>query len=261
MICQMGVNATAWISASRLRNFGRKALLLAVVSSAFLFLTGCDEGTEDEGEGPCYPRLCVDYISFRNSGEVPSNAGIVVEFTNNVFLVEISISDAAGFTFRDGNESYRAIWMPLKDLPLGDHEMTIDAEYGICKLERFTSAHFLVVGPDESPPGISDAECEPKNGATDVNPEDYLNWEWLRIGFSEPMLMARVLTVDPALDFHQNMSRNVLLFKFLKKEIPYDKIQKMPYDTKFRITLRGVDLAGNELATTEYSFTTMKKGN
>ena len=82
---------------------------------------------------------------------------------------------------------------------------------------------------------------------------DYIEETWLRIVFTEPMLMVRIIAINPALDFVQQMSGNALLLAFMEQEIPYD--------TEFEVTLSGKDLAGNELATTEYSFTTIKKGN
>jgi len=180
--------------------------------------------------------------------EAPSNTSISIDFYAGGFdFIEISVSEATGVTRLDANV---AIWTPTEDMSLGTHTLTIDARRGNCKLEDF-SYTFTVVGPDKTPPVIVDEECDPENGAMDVNPDDYL--EELTIIFSECMLEVDVTSAS--LNVHSwRLSRG----KYIKISTEVRE-NRLPYDTEFRATLSGTDYSGNELATTEYSFVTMKK--
>jgi len=239
--------------------------LMVVILIPLFCLTGCSESIEeDDGEDICWPLLLVKDMSLmrypRIETELPSNSGIAVEFSNNVDYARINVSDCTGFTFIDGGSySKRVIWMPLMDISLGKHTMTVDASrHGICKLEYFEPLGITVTKPDEMHPRIIDMECNPQNGSTDVAPGDYKGL-WLIIRFSEWMLNAQIVDLSVGLDFIDQISGSEFLFKFVQRSgTSYNELD-LPYNTEFVLILSGVDLAGNELATTKYTFVTKKK--
>ena len=228
--------------------------ILLVVSFIIAFLmVGCDKdsenGIENDSENPCPQPIRVLSMSTPVYGEVPSNSSISIDFYAGGFdFLEISVSGATSTTRLDANT---AIWTPVEDMSLGVHTLTIDARRGKCKLEEFTSFVFRVVGPDKTPPKIVDAKCDPENGAMDVNPEDYT--DEITIIFSESMLEVDVTSAS--LDVYSwRLSRGEYI-----KISTEARENRLPYDTEFRATLSGIGYAGNGLATTEYSFTTMKE--
>lgn len=108
---------------------------------------------------------------------------------------------------------------------------------------------FETYTPDLTPPRINDAQCSPKNGATGIDPAGY--WEGITIAFTEPMAEVKVVSTEPEFSFSPELGGNILKLKFLR--------YMMSNETKYRIILTGKDGAGNALATTEYSFETMKR--
>lgn len=230
----------------------KRGIAIIFVIIASFILGGCGEDIDDDwGEAPCWRNLCSGTSTFQ--GEVASNAKIIVEFWPHVDYARIDVSNCKGSTIIDGPYSTRAIWTPLEDMNLGDYELVIDASYtedGVrCMLlESFAGPHsFTVIGPDGTTPKIIGTECEPKNGATDVDP--YRDrYKWFEVKFSEWLLKAQVTEIGPKWEIRENIAGDALELYF----------GLLPYDTKFTITLNAADLAGN-IVETEYSFTTIKK--
>lgn len=190
--------------------------------------------------------------------KVPANSSIVIRFTFPPNYVEVDVSDATGTISTDGRI---AIWTPSANMSLGDHEMKVKAKaFGNCNWESET-IYFTVVKPDNTPPQIDDMECKPVNGETDVNPEDYVFYigtstrssKAIRIVFNEPMLYMKAVAIKPDIPFIQRDFLDSITLELKRPD------EMMPYDTEFRITLEGKDVAGNELTATEYSFKTMQK--
>ena len=59
-------------------------------------------------------------------------------------------------------------------MPYGRHLVTVHhATSGSIKMKEPSSVPFITSDPDYTPPNIVDEKCDPKNGALDVNPDDY----------------------------------------------------------------------------------------
>ena len=101
---------------------------------------------------------------------------------------------------------------------------------------------------DTTPPRINGGKCVPKDGVQGLNP---LGLKKLTIVFDEPVVEARVISVDPRFPYAKNLSWDgmVLTLTFLDG-------YEMSFETEYRITLSAKDKAGNE-GKLEYEVTTM----
>ena len=128
------------------------------------------------------------------------------------------------------------------------------------ELEGFEPINFTLVPPDYVRPFILGDECEPEDGETEVDPEEYS--EKLVIVFTEIVVDVEVVATQPQFPFTAEVNEAIFTISFLDG-------YTMPYDTKFSIELSGADLAGNsvmgydiekcEPKPPEYSFTTKKQ--
>lgn len=104
-------------------------------------------------------------------------------------------------------------------------------------------------------------KCDPADGSSDVNPQDYQDYqdyqEKIRIAFSEPMSEVTVYATDPKFPFTTELNNDIFTIRFADG-------YEMPKGTSFTIWLIGKDLAGIDLQKcrgcniAEYSFTTIK---
>ncbi|MFC1717341.1 FlgD immunoglobulin-like domain containing protein, partial [Candidatus Poribacteria bacterium] len=185
-------------------------------------------------------------VSITEGQEIFPNATITVTFGQEMETANINVTGATGTTTVAGRT---ATWTPTGYMPQGGHTLTVDGtDIDGQGVVGFTPINFAALAPDTTVPKIVDDKCDPKNGATDVDISDPPRE--IAIVFSEVMSEARVIAVDPELDFSEKMSGDTLTLTswYMSKE------------TEYTITLSGNDLSGNDLATTQYSFTTMSKG-
>jgi len=233
------------------KSIGATKLILVFM---ILLSMGCTEDipdplTEEDlldiiGPKPANPKVIS--LNVAAGQEVADNTVITVTFSKKMGSAEVSVSGAAGTMSLDGET---ATWTPTGVMPPGSHTLNVTGTdtYGQV-LEEFTPFNFMVVAPDKAPPMIVDHKCDPKNGATGVDPGDYPGK--LTIVFSERMAEVTVVAIQPNLDFIEELSGDTLSVNLLAVSIPFG--------TKFKLTLAGKDPAGNKLATPEYSFETMK---
>lgn len=156
-------------------------------------------------------------------------------------------------------------WILGLYIPPGEHTLTINgADKSGQELEGFNPINFTVFGPDMDPPMIDDDRCDPKNGAENVDPQEYM--ERIAVTFDEAMSRANVFATDPGFPFNEEISADgkSLIISFSDE-------YSMPYNTEFTIKSTGVDMAGTQLSLIRYdikhceperaiySFTTMPK--
>ena len=224
---------------------------LLVAASMLIWLAGC--GGDDEEEEDLGPAPEVTSISVAEGGAIAANASISVTFNKKVDdgSMAIAVSGATGAVTWDAAGKV-ATWAPAPDMSEGAHALSVSgSDAGGQDLKEAKTVNFTATVADTTAPKIKDADCDPKNGATGVDPSGYTA---LKIVFDEAMDEAKVDSIDPAIEPNPTaeLADATLTLTFLGGF-------KMPNETEYKITLSGKDKAGNALATTEYKFTTMAK--
>jgi hypothetical protein len=220
------------------------ALLMA--ASMLVWMVGCGGDDDDDDEtGP--PPNFVSW-SITEGQQLAGNASIIATFDKAVASATITVTGATGTTTAAGKT---ATWAPTGDIPPGAHTATVTAEDSAGQaLEGAVPVNFTAVAPDNTPPALDGAKCDPKDGATGVDPADYP--DGVVAAFSEALSSATVTSQDPEFKFTEELSAD-------GKSLSINFLQySMPNETEFTIEVTVSDLAGNEAAL-EYSFTTMAK--
>jgi hypothetical protein len=222
------------------------ALLMA--ASMLIWIAGC--GDDDEEEEDAGPAPTVSSVSVSEGQEIPANASITVTFSKSVDTATITVTGAAGAV--TGIPGTTAIWTPSADMSAGAHTLTISAEdsAGQALDPAATPINFTVGAKDDVAPKIDDGACSPENGADGVDPADVAD---ITIVFDEPMADAKMDKFEPDAQTKAEFDGDkTLLVEFLGGF-------ELSNEMEIIITLSGSDKAGNALATTEYTFTTMAK--
>lgn len=221
------------------------ALLMA--ASMLLWIAGCgDDDEEEEDAGPAPTATA----SVSAGQEIPANASITVTFSKSVDTATIAVTGAAGAV--TGIPGTTATWTPSADMSAGAHTLTITAEdsAGQALDPAFTPVNFTVGASDDVAPKIDDGACSPENGADGVDPADVAD---ITIVFDEAMSDADVDKFEPDAQVQSEFDGDkTLTIEFLGGF-------ELSNEMEIIVTLSGSDKAGNALATTEYTFTTMAK--
>jgi hypothetical protein len=219
---------------------GRYFCLLLFIS--ILVMPGCGEDTEPEPE----PSPIVLNVNVQDGWEIPSNAIIVVEFSEEMDAESVAITlngvpvsatseDGVIFSFSIEGE--------------GEFELAITGKSisGQTLYPEYEPIKFRAVDVDTTPPEIVDDECDPRNGAFGIHVDKYGE---LFVVFSEPMSEVSLTAKSPDFPSQEQLSPDgrTLTIRFLR--------YGLPIETVFTIELAGTDLGGNPLAETQYVFTT-----
>ena len=207
----------------RWRNPMKYICLLAFLMLCFI-VKGCGE---DAVPGPTPSVLSV---SVQHGEKVPCNKTIVVIFSKEMKPEHLAISlngtqvpatshDGITFSFTPLEEGETKLEITGRDTS----GQQLDPAYGTMK--------FTVTASDVVPPEILDAECRPENGASLVEPDDYM--EYLVVVFSEPMLEAEVIKTEPGFNFTTELSEDgrSLKINFVKYTMYYDALSTNMLDT------------------------------
>jgi hypothetical protein len=213
------------------------ALLMA--ASMLIWVAGCGDDEEEEEKGPA-PE--VESSVPAAGATIAGNASVT--FTLNVKLDEASVSGAAGTTTIEGKN---VIFTPTTDMPAGPVSLTLTGTSADGQEVSHTLS-FTAGAVDRDPPELVDSKCDPKNGATGVDPADYP--EAITVVFNEDVAEAVVTSAEPEFKFTEEIAGDTLTINFLQ--------YSMPNETEYTIGVTAKDAAGNE-AELEYSFTTMAK--
>ena len=211
------------------------ALLMA--ASMLLWLAGC--GDDDEEEEAVDPPVFQSWSITANQ-ELAGNASITANFDKKLDSATITVTGATGTTTVAAKS---ATWVPTGDIPPGDHTATVTGTNAGGD-GAGTPINFKATAPDAIPPALG--TCDPKNGGSGVNPDDYP--EKLTVGFSESVT-ATVIGKDPDFKSTDEMSADGMTM-----EITFLQYT-MSNETPFTIVIQATDTVGNT-AELEYSFTT-----
>ena len=247
------------------------AALFICAIGFFAFLSGCDRETGEEAD-PGPPK--VTFVNLDEGGRLPGNAIIVVTFSSEMEWVKIAVSGADGNVHLSGSQAewaaidtnrlhppppYDILSQPVGPcygpMSPGPHTLTITGQNKSGQeLEEFKPISFFAVSLDCAPPAIYDKECDPVNGAADVDPQKYS--EKLVIKFHDLMAEVKVFQTEPEFPYTVEVSTDAT-----ELIISFTDGYTMPEKTRFTIELVGTDRAGNAFASWPkpevYSFVTM----
>jgi len=218
-------------------------LALLTAASMVLWFAGCGGDDDDDVVNP--PTSATWSIS--EGQELAGNAVIMVTFDVAVDEATITVTGAAGTTTVDKKV---ATWTPTGAIPAGAHTATVTASNAGGSLEGATAVNFTAIAPDIVKPTLSGASCDPKDGASGVDPADYP--EMIVAAFSEKLASASITGKDPDFKSTEELGPDgtTLEISFLQ--------YTMPNETPFTITIDIADGAGNT-NTVEWTFETMAK--
>jgi hypothetical protein len=229
-------------AAMRRRNVIEKSLCFILSIGFFALIYGCDEEPEPKVDLRLPEVVSTD--PSQGAEDVPGNA--MITFTLNKPLAEAQVSGAAGTTSVVG-KVVTLIPSPAFADGLVTLTLTGTDRYGQ-ELEEFT-LQFTVI-PLYVYPEIEGYECKPKDGESNVDPNDYP--EKLVIAFNEALSRARIVSTKPEFPYTTKLSEDGMSLEI--SFVDYT----MPYETKFAIALDATDLGGNTVSL-EYFFMTMVK--
>jgi hypothetical protein len=225
--------------------------LLTAALMVLMFI-GCG-GDDDDDDA--LPEPTVTAISVTEGSSVAGNATISVTFSRKVDdgSVTVAVSGAAGAVTWDAAGKV-ATFTPSGDMPAGAHTLTVSGSAADGQaIGGTTSVNFTATAADKVPPEIVGASCEPKNGATGVDPADVNSAAAIVIALSEACKDVKVNSVEPAdMKTVNELSADGMTFTmtFQKWEIGNE--------VEVSVEVVGTDIAGNALKGT-YGFTTMAK--
>lgn len=218
-------------------------LALLAVASMVLWIAGCGGDDDDD---VVEPPVFVSW-SITEGQELAGNATITATFDKSVTSATITVTGAAGTTVAAGKS---ATWTPTGTIPAGSHAASVTAENDGGSLEGAVPVNFTATAPDTTKPALAGASCDPKDGASGIDPADYP--EVIVATFSEALKTATITGKDPDFKSTDALSADgkTLEISFLQ--------YSMPNETPFTITIEATDMSNNT-DTLEWTFETMAK--
>ncbi len=191
------------------------------------------------------PKTKVTSLTISEGMEIPANAPITAIFSRQMTHVDIKVTGTTGTTILSG-DGKSATWTPSQDMAQGAHTLTITGRDTFDQELEILTITFKAIAPDRIPPAIVDAKCDPKNGATGIDPDAYRE---IVIAFNEAVVSAKVTATDPEFRFSSRFKADhtALVISLMS--------YRFPNETTCTVGIRAADLAGNE-AELKYSFTT-----
>ena len=172
------------------------------------------------------------YVSDNYAYLAGSDGLCVMDISNPTNAYEVGFYDTASKTYQDGAE----------DIHIANGYVYLATKGGGLYILQYNP----LAGPYPIPADIAGDKCNPKNGATNVDPSKY---DELTIVFTEPMNEVRKIATEPGFNFEMQMSKDgtTLTVEFIG--------YKLEDETEYRISLLLIDRNG-ETARLEYSFKT-----
>jgi hypothetical protein len=217
---------------------------LLTAASMLIWIAGCGGDDEEEEKGPP-PE--VNAVSITEGAEVAGNSAITISFSKAMESVDVTVTGASGAVVVDGKT---ATWTPSPDIPPGAHTLTGTGTDKEGQSVDFGPVNFSAIAPDNEPPALDGGACDPKDGATGVDPAGYGESIVIALKDNVGVADAKVTATEPEFNFTEELADGKLTVNFLK--------YSMPNETEFSITVSASDAAGNTAEVT-YGFTTMAK--
>jgi hypothetical protein len=217
---------------------------LLTAASMLIWIAGCGGDDEEEEKGPP-PE--VSAISITEGAEVAGNTAITITFSKAMESVSVTVTGATGAVTVDGKV---ATWTPSPDMPSGAHTLTGSGTDKEDQSVDFGPVNFSATAPDNEPPALDGGACDPKDGATGVDPAGYPDKLVIAVKDNVGVADVKITAADPEFGFTEELADGKLTVSFLK--------YSMPNETEFTITVSASDAAGNTAELT-YGFTTMAK--
>jgi hypothetical protein len=228
-----------------MKNVLRISALLTAALMVFV-MVGCG-GDEEEGDKDTTAPSLVSSNPASGSN-IAANGTVSMVFSEA--MKEVTVAGAAG-TVALAGDGKSAVWTPTGEIPVGSTTLTINGSDKAGNALAAATVALTVKVADKTPPDIDAANSSPANGATAVDPASVTK---IVITFTEAMSEAKLDSFEPKdakVDSKFDGSKT-LTISFLGG-------YKLSNEMEIIATVSGKDGAGNALATTKYTFTTMKK--
>ena len=223
-------------------------LALLMAASMLFWLVGCG-GDDDDDDDDCGDNVAPKVASVApNGGTVSLNTTITVALNKAVDTITITLGGDAITASSTDNKTYT--FTPTKEGAGQALAVTAEDSCGDGLDPAFAGATFDVLPEDKEAPTIEGGDCDPKDGASGVDPADVTE---IKIVFSEDVKDIEVTSFEPSdANVDPSVDGATVTINFLGGFA-------LGNETEVEVVLSGTDLAGNDLADTEYSFTTMAK--
>ncbi len=221
-------------------------LALLMAASMLFWLVGCG-GDDDDDD--CADNVAPKVASVApNGGTVSLNTTITVALNKAVDSISITLGGAAITATSTDKKTYT--FTPTAEGAGQALAVTAEDSCGDGLDPAFAGATFDVLAEDKEAPTIKGSDCDPKDGDSGVDPADVAE---IKIVFSEDVKDIEVVSFEPSdANVDSSVDGATVTINFLGGFT-------LGNETEVEVELRGTDLAGNPLADTKYSFTTMSK--
>jgi len=219
----------------------RFSALLTAALMVFI-MVGCGGGDEEEGD-KTPPTLTA--ATPPSGAEIAANASITLVFSEKMGAVTVA---GGVVTLGDGKNVTVA---PAGEWPAGSATLIVTGTDVAGNELASQTLSYTIKAADKTPPDIDKAKCDPEGGSDGVDPASVTA---IKIVFTETMKDAKVAKFEPSdakVDAKFDGDKTV--------NIAFLGGYKLGNEMEIAVELTGTDLAGNALATTKYSFATMKK--
>jgi len=228
-----------------MKNVLRISALLTAALMVFI-MVGCGSSDDDTEKDTTVPTLISTTPA--TGSAIAANGTVAMVFSEA--MGEVTVAGAAGAVAL-GADGKSATWTPTGEIPVGTATLTINGKDKAGNALAAASVALTVKVADKTPPDIDKANSSPANGAAGVDPASVTK---IVVVFTEAMGEVKLDSFEPKdakvdSKFDGDKTLNI---SFLGG-------YKLSNEMEIIATVSGKDGAGNALATTKYTFTTMKK--
>ena len=219
-------------------------LALLMAASMLFWLAGCG-GDDDDDD-------CADNVAPKvnsvapNGGVVSLNTNITVTLSKPVDSISITFGGAAVTPTTTDNKVFT--FTPTKEGAGQALAITAEDACAASLDPAYAGATFEVAAADPDPPELVGDSCDPKDGATGIDPVTVTG---ITLVFSEALAKATVDLVEPDENINAVLDGDTVTIEFLGG-------WTMGNEVAVDISIAAEDLAGNT-ADIKYGFATMAK--
>ncbi|MDQ1329230.1 MAG: hypothetical protein QG641_2519, partial [Candidatus Poribacteria bacterium] len=171
-----------------MKNVFRISALLTAALMVFIMI-GCGGGDEDTEKDTTPPSLVSTNPA--SGANIAANGTVSMVFSEA--MKEVTVAGSAG-TVALGADGKSAVWTPTGEMAVGNVSLSINGSDKAGNALTAVTVALVVIVADNSPPDIDAAGCDPKNGATAVDPATVSK---IVITFSEAMSEAKLDSFEP----------------------------------------------------------------